>query len=303
MELRIVPYQIPEKIEFNYEEIIQEMKPAVNEKASIYYSDEDIPAAKKDRAKFNTFKKAINDERIRMKKEYMKPFEEFEAKVKDINALADKAVIAIDKQIKEYEDNQKREKLDKIKALWTQMAVPEGLTMDKVYEERMLNTSFSMKKVETCFELAIGKFNRDMATLAALPEFGFEAQQVYISTFDINKALAEGQRMAQIQKQKAEYEAEQARRKAEEEAHKLHEEAKKAAMNQPVITGLDGGTYVQDADKQGWTKHDVPASEAPEKEWVSFRALMTIEEALELRDFFNSRSIEFEKMDKKGLGE
>lgn len=292
MELRIVPYQIPEKIEFNYEEIIQEIEPVVNEKASIYYSDEDIPVAKKDRAKFNTFKKAINDERIRMKKEYMKPFEEFEAKVKDINTLADKAVIAIDKQIKEYEDNQKREKLDKIKALWTQMAVPEGLTMDKVYEERMLNTSFSMKKVETCFELAIGKFNRDMATLAALPEFGFEAQQVYISTFDINKALAEGQRMAQIQRQKAQYEAEQARRKAEE-----------AAMSQPVITGLDGGTYVQDADKQGWTKHDVPVSEAPEKEWVSFRALMTIEEALELRDFFNSRSIEFEKLDKKGLGE
>lgn len=172
MELRIVPYQIPEKIEFNYEEIIQEMEPTVNEKASIYYSDEDISVAKKDRAKFNAFKKAINDEKIRMKKEYMKPFEEFEAKVKDINALADKAVIAIDKQIKEYEDNQKREKLDKIKALWTQMSVPEGLTMEKVYEERMLNTSFSMKKVETCFELAIGKFNRDMATLAALPEFG-----------------------------------------------------------------------------------------------------------------------------------
>lgn len=87
MELRIVPYQIPEKIEFNYEEIIQEIEPVVNEKASIYYSDEDIPVAKKDRAKFNAFKKAINDEKIRMKKEYMKPFEEFEAKVKDINAL------------------------------------------------------------------------------------------------------------------------------------------------------------------------------------------------------------------------
>lgn len=192
MELRIVPYQIPEKIEFNYEEIIQEMEPTVNEKASIYYSDEDIPVAKKDRAKFNTFKKAINDERIRMKKEYMKPFEEFEAKVKDINALADKAVIAIDKQIKEYEDNQKREKLDKIKALWTQMAVPEGLTMEKVYEERMLNTSFSMKKVETCFELAIGKFNRDMATLAALPEFGFEAQQVYFLPSTSIKPLLRG---------------------------------------------------------------------------------------------------------------
>ena len=287
MELRIVPYQIPENIEFNYEEIIQEIEPVVNEKASIYYSDEDIPVAKKDRAKFNTFKKAINDERIRMKKEYMKPFEEFEAKVKDINALADKAVIAIDKQIKEYEDNQKREKLDKIKALWTQMAVPEGLTMDKVYEERMLNTSFSMKKVETCFELAIGKFNRDMATLAALPEFGFEAQQVYISTFDLNKALAEGQRMAQIQKQKAEYEAEQARRKAEEEAKKATEQVPVEVVTVEEIA-QSKQEYIEAASANG-----VHVPKAPEKQWVAFQALLTTEQAMELKKFFDDRAFEF----------
>lgn len=289
MELRIVPYQIPEKIEFNYEEIIQEIEPVVNEKASIYYSDEDIPVAKKDMAKFNTFKKAINDERIRMKKEYMKPFEEFEAKVKDINALADKAVIAIDKQIKEYEDNQKREKLDKIKALWTQMAVPEGLTMEKVYEERMLNTSFSMKKVETCFELAIGKFNRDMATLAALPEFGFEAQQVYISTFDINKALAEGQRMAQIQRQKAEYEAEQARRKAEEEAKKVAEQVPAEVVTAEEIA-QSKQEYIDAASVNG-----VHVMEA-EKQWVAFQALLTMEQAMELKKFFDDRAIEFKEI-------
>lgn len=289
MELRIVPYQIPEKIEFNYEEIIQEMEPTVNEKASIYYSDEDIPVAKKDRAKFNTFKKAINDERIRMKKEYMKPFEEFEVKAKDINALADKAVIAIDKQIKEYEDNQRREKLDKIKALWTQMAVPEGLTMEKVYEERMLNTSFSMKKVETCFELAIGKFNRDMATLAALPEFGFEAQQVYISTFDINKALAEGQRMAQIQRQKAEYEAEQARRKAEEEAKKVAEQVPAEVVTAEEIA-QSKQEYIDAASVNG-----VHVMEA-EKQWVAFQALLTMEQAMELKKFFDDRAIEFKEI-------
>ena len=32
MELRIVPYQIPEKIEFNYEEIIQESNPLLMKK-------------------------------------------------------------------------------------------------------------------------------------------------------------------------------------------------------------------------------------------------------------------------------
>ena len=285
MELRIVPYQIPEKIEFNYEEIMQEMEPTVNEETSVFYSDEDIPKAKKQRAKFNTFKKAMNDERIRMKKEYMKPFEEFEAKVKNINALADKAVVAIDKQIKEYEDNQKREKLDKIKTLWAEMDVPDGLTMDKVYEERMLNTSFSMKKVETCFEVAIEKFNRDMATLAALPEFGFEAQQVYISTFDINKALAEGQRMSQIQRQKAEYEAEQARLKAEEEAHKLQAESKaQQADNGP----LPGQIYF--TDEKSFEKC-IPAEES--RTWVSFSAYLTVEDAKELKEFFNSRNIQF----------
>lgn len=287
MELRIVPYQIPEKIEFNYEEIVQEIEPTVNEKASLYYSDEDMPDAKKDRAKFNTFKKAINDERIRRKKEYMRPFEEFEAKVKDINVLVDKAVIAIDKQIKEYEDNQKREKLDKIKALWTQMAVPEGMTMEKVYEERMLNTSFSMKKVETCFELAIGKFNRDMATLAALPEFGFEAQQVYLSTFDINKALAEGQRMAQIQKQKAEYEAEQARRKAEEEAKKVAEQVPVEVVTAEEIA-QSRQEYIEAASVNG-----VHVPKAPKKQWVAFQALLTMEQAMELKKFFDDRAIEF----------
>lgn len=287
MELRIVPYKIPEKIEFNYEEIIQEMEPIVNEKASIYYSDKDIPVAKKDRAKFNTFKKILNDERIRMKKEYMKPFEEFEAKVKDINALADKAVISIDKQIKEYEDNQKREKLYKIKALWTQMAVPEGLTMDKVYEERMLNTSFSMKKVETCFEIAICKFNRDMATLAALPEYGFEAQQVYISTFDINKALAEGQRMAQIQRQKAQYEAEQARRKAEEEAKKAAEQVPVEVVTAEEIA-QSKQEYIDAASANGIHVMDDHA-----KQWVGFKALLSTEDALALRDFFKSRNIQF----------
>ena len=163
------------------------------------------------------------------------------------------------------------------------MAVPEGLTMEKVYEERMLNTSFSMKKVETCFELAIGKFNRDMATLAALPEFGFEAQQVYISTFDINKALAEGQRMAQIQRQKAEYEAEQARRKAEEEAKKVAEQVPAEVVTAEEIA-QSKQEYI-DAASCEWRS----CNGKPEKQWVAFQALLTTEQAMELKNFFDDR--------------
>ena len=176
------------------------------------------------------------------------------------------------------------------------MDVPDGLTMDKVFEERMLNTTFSMKKVGTCFELAIGKFNRDMATLAALPEFGFEAQQVYISTFDLNQALAEGQRMTQIQKQKAEYEAEQARLKAEEEARKQQEQLE---AQQKESTPLQYQMHYIDE------KMPEASVSSEERMKVCFRTYLTVEDALALKAFFNSRNIKFEeiKEDEKGIGE
>lgn len=119
-----------------------------------------------------------------------------------------------------------------------------------------------------------------MDTLSNLPEFGFEAQQVYIRTLDINKALAEGQRMAQVQKQKAEYEAEQARRKTEEEARKQAEQA----ANQAGEAVFDNAPDVS---------AQIPIPEVPVKQWVAFQALMTTEDALALKDFFNSRNIEF----------
>lgn len=287
MELKMNEYQLPGKISFNYEELKKELTEKTSMYETLFYTDDQIKEAKTDKANLNKLKKALNDERIRREKEYMKPFNEFKSQINEIIAIIDKPIAAIDKQVKEYEDNQKREKLDKIKALWTQMAVPEGLTMEKVYEERMLNTSFSMKKVETCFELAIGKFNRDMATLAALPEFGFEAQQVYISTFDINKALAEGQRMAQIQRQKAEYEAEQARRKAEEEAKKVAEQVPVGVVTAEEIA-QSKQEYIEAASANG-----VHVPKAPEKQWVAFQALLTMEQAMELKKFFDDRAIEF----------
>lgn len=292
MELKMNEYQLPGKIRFNYEELKKELTEKTSMYETLFYTDDQIKEAKTDRANLNKLKKTLNDERIRKEKEYMKPFNEFKSQINEIIAIIDKPIAAIDKQIKEYEDNQKREKLDKIKALWTQMAVPEGLTIDKVYEERMLNTSFSMKKVETCFELAICKFNRDMATLAALPEYGFEAQQVYISTFDINKALAEGQRMTQIQRQKAQYEAEQARRKAEEEAKKAAEQVPLGVVTAEEIA-QSKQEYIDAASANG-----VHVMEAPAKQWVGFKALLSTEDALALRDFFKSRNILF-----KAVGE
>lgn len=239
------------------------------------YTDDQIKEAKADRATLNKLKKALSDERIRREREYMQPFNEFKSRINEIISIIDKPVAVIDKQIKEYEDTKKQEKLEEIKKLWSEMEAPDGMTLDKVFNDRMLNSSFNMKHVKQCFIDAIDRFNRDMAVLVNLPEYSFEAQQEYISSLDLSKAMNEANRFSRLAKQKAEYEAEQERLRAEEE--------KKAV--QPVVPDVDADP-VSKVEK-------VTPDPIPTKQWVAFQALLSTEDALALKEFFNSRNIEF----------
>lgn len=293
MELKINEVQLPEQITFNYEELKQELTEKVSMYETLVYTDEQIKEAKVDKASLNKLKKVLNDERIRREKEYMQPFNDFKAKINEIIDIIDKPVALIDKQVKEYEIKQKQEKKEQIKELWSEMDVPEGLLLEDVFEDRMLNVSYGMNHVKQKMLDDIKRFNRDMETLAALPEYSFEAQQEYIRNHDLNKALVEGQRMAQIAKAKAERE-EAMRRIEEERKAKVAEEAKKEvfpddAMNPPVEEVAATEEFVPPVvDEEFESKAFAPA-----KQWISFSALLSTEDALALKDFFNSRQIEF----------
>ena len=275
MELKVNEYQLPEQILFNYEELKAELTEKVQHYETLVYTDDQIKEAKADRATLNKLKKALSDERIRREREYMQPFNEFKSRINEIISIIDKPVAVIDKQIKEYEDTKKQEKLEEIKKLWSEMEAPDGMTLDKVFNDRMLNSSFNMKHVKQCFIDAIDRFNRYMAVLVNLPEYSFEAQQEYISSLDLSKAMNEANRLSRLAKQKAEYEAEQERLRAEEE--------KKAV--QPVVPDVDADS-VSKVEK-------VTPDPIPTKQWVAFQALLSTEDALALKEFFNSRNIEF----------
>ena len=278
MELKMNEYQLPQNISFNFEELKAELTEKVKLYETIVYTDDQIQEAKKDKANLNKLKKALNDERIRREKEYLAPFNAFKAQINEIIGIIDKPVAVIDKQVKAYEDQKKQEKKESIKELWYSLDAPDGLTFEDTFQEKFLNTSYSMKVIKQYFEDDIKRFARDLETLAALPEFGYEAKMVYLSTHDINKALAEGQRMAQVQKQKAEYEAAQAR-KAAEEARKHQAEQAAAAAGETAFNNAP------DVSAQ------IPAE--PAKQWVSFQALLSTEDALALKAFFEERNIEF----------
>lgn len=277
MELRMNEYQLPERISFNFEELKQELTSKVAHYETLVYTDDQIKEAKADKANLNKLKKALNDERIRREKEYMIPFNAFKAQVNEIIDIIDKPVEVIDKQVKAYEEKQKQEKLDEIVAFYNGTEHPEWLHFSQVLNEKWLNASVSMKSIQESITSGLEKINTDLATLSNLPEFGFEASEVYKTTLDMNRAIAEAQRMSQIAKAKAEAEAEAQKRKAEAEAMKLQmaQEEQKVVEAAPV------------------EKAATPDVLDPAKQWVTFAACMTVDQAFELKKFFNERSIEF----------
>ena len=277
MELKMIEFQQPKDILFNYHELKTELEAKVKMYETLVYTDDQIAEAKKDRSNLNKLKKALNDERIRLQKEYLEPFNKFKAQIDEIISIIDKPALLIDKQIKEAEEVKKREKKEAIQKFWdeTEIALPIPLTLEQIFDEKWLNASVSMKSIQTEIKETLAKVEQDLATLQKLPEFAFEAIEEYKTSLNLSKAIQEGQRLADIQRRKQEQEAEQTRLKAEAEFAQH--------MNPPVTEPQ----VIAPAE---------PIAEAPQRQWISFKANLTIEEAHQLKNFFEARKIEYAKI-------
>lgn len=289
MELRVNEVQLPEQILFNYEELKQELTEKVSHYETLVYTDSQIKEAKADKANLNKLKKALNDERIRREKEYMQPFNDFKAKINEIISIIDKPVAVIDKQVKEYEEKQKAEKKQKIYDFWREQTTLSHVQFEQIFNEKWLNASASMKSIQEEIVARLEQIENDLATLSNLPEFGFEATEVYKSTLDVNKAITEAKRMSDMQKAKAQHEAEMKAR-AEEQARLAAETEAKKQFEEPKMEELP-----MDFNRDNEVVEN-PTVIEPTKQWVSFSALLSVADAQALANLFAARGIEYKRV-------
>lgn len=286
MELRVEPVTFPEAIRFNYEEMKAEITSSTEMYKNLVYTDDQIDDAKKKKAELNKWIKVLTDERIKIKKECLKSYEEFEWKIKDLVEIVNESVRSIDKQIKEFEQIKKEEKRKEIEALFETIGFQAFVKLEMIWDEKWLNASVSMKSIEEKMRARLNEISTAVFTLNKLPEFGFEALELYKETLDLPKAIEKAQHMSEIAKKKAQYEAEEkARREAEEaRAKQIAQEQASQQLEQPAEQ------MVMDLVPQ-----EAPAQQElePSKEWIRFAALLTTEDALALKEFFQSRNIEF----------
>lgn len=286
MELKVNEVSIPEKITFNYEELKQEIAEKVKTYEVLVYDDTQIKQAKSDRANLNKLKKALNDERIRREKEYMQPFNVFKEQINEIISIIDKPVSMIDNQVKEYEQIQKQEKANKVMEMFNKLNAYEWLKLQQFADKRWSNSTYTLSKIEQDIKDKLESIAKDLDIISKMPDFSFEATEVYKSTLDLQKSLDEGKRLAEIQVRKEEEEKrrreEAERRIAEQE--RAQEEARIAEMEANKEKALQQIEQMQAESK--------PEVEEP-KQWVNFSAHLTVKQALELKEFFTYKNIEF----------
>ena len=302
-ELRISPIKTGEINIENYDEAKAYIMDKVETYKNAYYSEDQKGLAKDDRARLNKLKKAISDMRITKKKEYLEPFNDFEERMKELAGLTDEALEQIDSQVKAFDEKRKAEKQKAIEELFSQIGFQNFVTLEKIQDPKWLNASTSMKSIEDQMKSKMYEIGNGVLTLSQLPEFGFEATEVFKETLDINKAISEAKRMSEIAKAKAEAEArrkaaeearkaaEEARRKAEEErkAQERAAEEQRAAMAQAMTPPED----VQQAP----TEEPQPAPVQSEPKFlVKFEAIVTEKQAVELAAWFAERHIQFKQI-------
>ena len=289
MQLEVKEYQLPAEIQFNFDEIKAEISEKLQKFENLVYTDEQIKEAKADRSSLNKLKKALQDEKIRRKKEYLKPFEDFENKINEIIKLIDAPVGLIDKQVKEFEEKKKADKRTEIGAYWETTDHPEWLVLSKIFDERWLNATYTMKQIQDDINGWINRVNSELETLEQLDSFSFEAIDVYKRSLDMNQAIAEGKRLADIQKRKEEAE----RRKAEIETEKKWEEMQKASAEAPQTSTAPSNEKAEEIDAKAEKAEETAQNGSM---WLSFSACLTIDQALKLKKFFEDNNIEFKKI-------
>lgn len=270
MELRILEYQAPGVIKFNYDELKTALVAETEKEKTVVYTADEIQTAKGRRAQLNRLEKSLNEERLRLEKEYMANFAPFKEQVNDLRDIIKGATEGIDKQIKEFETIQKEKKQADIEAYLKEQqevgAVPKWLDLGDIFMPRWLNATCSFETIKSEIAARMDIIKRETEVIATLPEYSFEAMEVYKTSLDLSRAVSEGRRLADIQKRKEEAEtAEKAKKTAElAEAHEKVQEAKE----------------LKDAGEK----------------WIAFEALVNTEKAILTRDFFKNNNIQFRRI-------
>jgi hypothetical protein len=170
------------------------------------YSEDTIDKAKEDKALLNTTSKALNDERIRLEKEFMQPFEDFKFVVTETTTMIKDASSKIDLIVKEVENRAKEQRKAIIENIYKDSIgeLNELITLNQIFDEKWLNKgSFNDKgefKLIKDLEDKLNKIRNDLESIKALKsKHELSLVNQYLKDFNLGNVIVENNRLNELE--------------------------------------------------------------------------------------------------------
>lgn len=289
MELifKLVEINLPKEIE-NLEALKKELAPKLEQYKNLVVTEDSIKEAKNDKANLNKLKKAISDQRISIKKQYMEPYMLLEAQCKELDSLIDEPIQLIDKQIKVFEEIEKNDKFTELSKAFNAIELPDWIDIGDVLNPKWENKTQKLETLKAEMKANSDKFLKEMAEIDKLYE-NFPHKIAIIDKYKQEKDFS--QTMVYAKKLEFEYNREQELKAkllkaAEEEKAKQAEDA----QNAPETASAESDVITPPAEP---TTVPVEPEQAPKIITGKFEVSGTAEQIKALATFMKSNGIKF----------
>lgn len=248
------------------------------------YNESNIDSAKKDKALLNASAKSLNDERIKIEKEWMVPFSEFKSIVTETCGLIKTATDKIDVVVKESEAKEKEVKRGQIVDYF------DGLNftlvpLEKFFDEKWLNKAAKLKDVQLEIKSKIAKISDDIITIEAIGNDVDLLKSLYLDTLNLNNTIKYAQTL-----------------KANRETAQKDAEARNVAPATSKEVPAEENPFAEEvahvpASTEPTT--EAPVSTEPKSELLvrTMKVTATYDQLVALGNFMNDNNITFEKIE------
>ena len=184
---------LPKVIGFNFEELKAELTARLDYYNSLVVTEDTIKEGKAERAKLSKLREAVEAKRKEVKRDYMAPYTDFESKVKELVAIIDAPIAAIDGQLKAFDDLRREEKRAEIQKTYAALVPAEMQTilpLERIFDPKWLNATVKIKAVEAELTTMVQQTEDDLQVLDMVePEFAAAVRARYMETLNIGIAL------------------------------------------------------------------------------------------------------------------
>lgn len=274
---------LPAVLEFNYDTLKSALADRMDLYRGLVVTEDGIKAAKQDRADLNKLREAIDAKRKEVKKACLAPYNNFETRVKELTALVDAPIAAIDKQLQQYEEQRRATKRADVQAIYEETVgeLRSLLPFDKLWRDEWYNTSWSMKKIREAIVAAEGKAASDLEVLSTVESEFIEAVKLkYLEGLDLNAALAERARLQERAAKLRQYEEQQRQAQENTTANLQEEERTKASAR--------GAEQAATATQSEGTEENIYL--------LRFECQLTRAQAAALADFLKANRISYRRI-------